>query len=158
MELETAVAVAVSETKPLTFAAKLAIAYEHYRFVTQAQVADFNARLKQQTLVRAGRNHSWDGASRGESLISRYDVLDFSAWKDYKPGAGMAPPSDVKAAAAVATDRGIFDVLEVAKATSEVEYHDPILFGRILGCGDRFFIAQWDSDVKIDDLIGPNEG
>lgn len=160
METMTAV---LTEKPSLSFAARLAIAYEHYRFVTQDQVAIFNRRLKEQTLKRfqsaTGSVHDQpvidsSGTIVGRALYSKYDVLNFSDWDSYKG----TPPGDVMEAASKANDLGIFDVLEVAKVQSEVEYHDPILFGRILGCGDRFFIAQWDNDVKIDDLIGPNEG
>jgi hypothetical protein len=34
------------------------------------------------------------------------------------------------------------------------EVIDPIIFGKIDGCTDRFFIAQWDDDVKIEDIVG----
>jgi len=35
---------------------------------------------------------------------------------------------------------------------------DPILLGRITGCENRYFIAQWDDDVKIEDILKENEG
>ena len=54
--------------------------------------------------------------------------------------------------------RGIFDTFEVAQIDSVVEYKDPIVFGRIEGCGDRFFVAEWADDVSITDLIGDHEG
>ena len=53
---------------------------------------------------------------------------------------------------------GVFDTFEVAKIESTRVYRDPIVFGRISGCDDRFYIAQYDDDVKIEDLLGPNEG
>ena len=32
------------------------------------------------------------------------------------------------------------------------------LFGVVTGCDDRFFIAQWDDDVKIEDILQGDEG
>ena len=33
------------------------------------------------------------------------------------------------------------------------EIKDPIVFGVINGCPDKFFISQWDDDIKIDDIF-----
>lgn len=152
MSITVPPAVAAPKVEPKSFAARLAIAYEHYRYVTQAQIEAFNERLKRQTLKRfgnqAGRSHG------GNQLYSKYDVLDLSPWEKYEG----QPPADVIQAVEAAKALGVFDVLEVAKIKSEVEYHDPIVFGRVLGCGDRFFIAQWDHDVQIEDILQPNEG
>jgi hypothetical protein len=52
----------------------------------------------------------------------------------------------------------VFDTYEIAHIQSIVERKDPILFGCITGCADKFFIAQWDDDVKIEDIINENEG
>jgi hypothetical protein len=43
-----------------------------------------------------------------------------------------------------------FDSFEIAKIESIEVKKDPILFGRVNECGDRFFIAQWDDDVTIE--------
>lgn len=127
-------------------ARRMALAYEHYRYVTPQHVEKFNARLKEQTLKRTGRT--------GLDLCEHYDVLAFTLIGGYKD----LPPADVLEKVKAAKDQKIFDTLEVCKVSSVVEYKDPIVFGRIEGCGDRFYIAQWDDDVKIEDLIGPNEG
>ena len=43
-----------------------------------------------------------------------------------------------------------FDTLVIAEVNS---VKDPLLLGRINGCSDRYFIAQWGEDVKLDDII-----
>lgn len=53
-----------------------------------------------------------------------------------------------------AKDTGMFDRLTVAYP----EYHagpvkDPVIFGRRNSSQNRFFIAQWDNDVTLDDLL-----
>lgn len=132
--------------KQQLLAGRMAQAYEFYRFVTPEQVAAFNSRLKEQTIKRTGKT--------GSNLREHYDVLAFTPAEKY----ATMPPADVLQKVAEAKARGIFDTFEVAQIESVVEYKDPIVFGVIAGCGDRFFIGQWDSDVSIDDLLGPNEG
>lgn len=111
---------------------KMAIAYEHYRFVRQEKIDAFNAKLR-------GKNH-FD-----------YKRLDFTPLADY----GQVPPDSVLEALEVAQNRKCFDSFEVAHI---VTVKDPILFGRVAQCPDRFFIEQWDNDVKIEDILAPNEG
>ena len=69
-----------------------------------------------------------------------------------------APPQAVLDKVEEAQKVGCFDAFEVCKVESVREYKDPIVFGRITGCPDRFFIAQWDNDVKIEDILKENEG
>jgi hypothetical protein len=114
---------------------KMALAYELYRFVRPERINDFNARLKMQTRKQNGG----------------YQVLDFQPIEHYK----TVPPADVLNALEIAQDRQCFDRFEIAYIR---EIEDPILFGRIDGCGDRFYIGAWDKDVSIEDLLKPNEG
>lgn len=51
-----------------------------------------------------------------------------------------------------------FDKFEVMTVEWHKEVPDPILFGVVNGCADRFFIAQWDTDVKIEDILKDHEG
>lgn len=144
---EAGFSAAASEAQKVADCARrMALAYEHYRYVTPGQIEKFNERLKAQTLKRTGRERV--------DLHEHYDVLAFTPVEKYKD----LPPADVLAKVKDAKDKKIFDTLEVCKVESKVEYKDPIVFGRIEGCGDRFYIAQWDNDVKIEDLLGPNEG
>lgn len=116
---------------------KLAIAYEHYRFVREEKIAAFQDKLRKKT-------HNWDNRQG-------YHKLDFVPIESYE----HVPPSDVLTELETAQGRKCFDNYEVAYI-KKVE--DPLLFGRIKGCPDRFFIAQWDNDVKIEDILKPNEG
>jgi hypothetical protein len=111
---------------------KMAIAYENYRFVRPEKIEAFNQKL------RAGKN--WD-----------YKMLTFTPIGKY----AEVPPTSVLDALEVAMERKCFDYFEVAHI---VTVKDPILFGCITGCTDRFFISQWDDDVKIEDILKPNEG
>lgn len=114
---------------------KLMLAYENHRFVRQEKITEFSKRLRANTLTRDGS----------------YKILSFTPVADYP----QVPPPDVLEAMETAVERKCFDAFEVAYIR---EVADPILFGRVNGCPDRFFIAQWDHDVSISDLIGPNEG
>lgn len=112
---------------------KMAIAYEHYRFVRQEKIDAFNAKLRKQ-------GSSYD-----------YKTLAFTPVESYPE----VPPADVLQKMETAVERKCFDQFEVAHI---INVKDPILFGRIKGCPDRFFIGQWDDDVKIEDILKPNEG
>lgn len=114
---------------------KMMIAYENFRFVTEKKVQEFNAKLR---------------ATARNTRIA-YNELYFTDVQAYEG----VPPGHVLQAMEEAMNLGCFDKFEIA-AIREVK--DPILFGRITGCGDRFYIAQWDDDVKIEDILKPNEG
>lgn len=126
-------------------AARMAKAYEFYRFVSQEKIEAFQKRLKEKTFRSEGQY---------PNLFENFDILSFTPAQDYPD---MPPPEIMeKVKQTVAT--GIFDTLEVAKIESTRVYRDPIIFGRIYGCPDRFFVAQWDEDVKIEDLLAEHEG
>lgn len=118
---------------------KLALAYEHYRFVRKEKIDAFNAKLKSQTKV--GK----------EPYSASWKSLRFTNIRDY----AMVPPDEILMALETAQGRKCFDEFLVAHIT---EVKDPILFGAIGGCSDLFFIGQWDNDVKIEDILMPNEG
>jgi len=122
---------------------KLAIAYEHYRFVKQEKIDAFNAKLRKKTEKR-------------ESYTTTWQTLAFTPVKDY----AEVPPEEVLEKMEEAIDKNCFDVFEVAyiETMSQTKVPDPILFGRINGCPDRFFISQWDDDVKIEDILSAKEG
>lgn len=112
---------------------KMAIAYEHYRFVRPDKIEAFNAKLRQ------------------KGTIYEYQVLAFTPVESYQE----VPPAHVLDKMETALGRKCFDVFEIAHI---VNVKDPILFGRIKGCSDRFFIDRWDDDVRIEDILKPNEG
>jgi hypothetical protein len=113
---------------------KMALAYELYRFVRPENINRFNDKL------------------RADSYKSgAYKILDFVGIESYKG----APPESVLASLETAQGHNCFDKFEVAYIR---DVADPIIFGRIDGCEDRFYIDQWDEDVKIEDILRPNEG
>jgi len=113
---------------------KMANAYENYRFVRPEKIDAFNAKLMNQS--RKGGD---------------YKCLTFTPVDQYSE----VPPAHVLDKLEVAMERKCFDSFEVAHI---INVKDPILFGRIQGCPDRFFIDQWDDDVRIEDILKPNEG
>ena len=125
---------------------KMTIAYEHFRYVRPEKIIVFNEKLKQETIKREGK--------KGVNLYENYDKLAFTPIAQY----GTIPPTEVLEKIEQAQKIGCFDEFEIAKIESVKEYKDPIVFGKITGCSDLFFIAQWDNDVKIEDILMPNEG
>lgn len=121
---------------------KLAIAYEHYRFVREEKIQDFNQKLKEKTFDRKKNGYEM------------WQTLTFTPVENYEE----VPPMDVLNLLEEAVGRNCFDSYEIAHIKSVVKVPDPILFGRINECPDRFFIGQWDDDVSIEDILKPNEG
>lgn len=113
---------------------KLAIAYEHFRYVTQEKVDKFNQKLQTKTY------------NNGD-----YKRLEFESIAKTE----LVPPGDVLTKLEEAKKLNCFDEFEVGYIA---EVKDPIIFGRVKGCTTRFFIAQWDEDIRIEDILAPNEG
>lgn len=132
--------------KKIEFKRKMLIAYENYRFVTPEIFNRFNEDLKERTIKRSG--------TKGKDLYHNYDKLVFKKVSEYKD----SPPAQVLDDMRTAKAMGCFDTFEIAKIEATVEYKDPIVFGVIDGCDDRFFISQWDNDVKISDILREMEG
>ena len=132
--------------KKMELKLKMTIAYENFRFVTPEIFKRFNDALKERTLQKEGKE--------GVNLYHNYDKLNFIAVNKYKD----APPVEVLEKMAEAKQVGCFDRFEIAKIESVHEYKDPIVFGVIEGCDDRFFVAQWDDDVKIEQILNEMEG
>lgn len=132
--------------KKLALKRKMTTAYERFRFVTPEIFDRFNKALKERTLKKTG--------NKGVDEYHNYDKLTFIPVKSYK----QAPPQDVLEKMKEAVEVGCFDRFEIAKIESVNEYRDPIVFGVIEGCDDRFFVAQWDDDVKIEQILNEDEG
>lgn len=118
---------------------KLALAYELYRFVRPEKIEEFNRRLRAKT-SKPGR---WG--------MNEYQTLAFTPIGTYQE----VPPAHVLASLETAQGHKCFDSFEIAHI---VDVKDPILFGRINNCDDRFYIDQWDNDVRIEDILASNEG
>lgn len=132
--------------KKLEMKRKMTLAYEHFRFVTPVIFDRFNKALKERTMKREGK--------KGVDLYENYDKLVFVPVAKY----AAAPPTDVLEKMQTAVKVGCFDRFEIGKVESVREYKDPIVFGVIEGCDDRFFVGQWDDDVKIEDILMGHEG
>lgn len=114
---------------------KLAIAHEFYRFVRPEKIQAFKDKLHKETRQRDGS----------------YKSLEFLSLESY----AEVPPPNVLDSLEAAMGHKCFDSYEIASIR---DVKDPILFGRINGSGKRFFIDQWADDVKIEDILKPNEG
>lgn len=122
-------------------ARKLRIAFEFYRVVTPEHITAFNEKLYK--------------SSRADAKIGyTYQKLAFVPIGQY----GEVPPAAALEALREAKKRNCFDRFEVAKIESVTVIPDPILFGCIDGCDNKYFIAQWDDDVKIEDILKEDEG
>jgi hypothetical protein len=151
-----------SETleKKLTLKRKLTLAYEHYKFVEPHTFNKFNKELRDKTfkIVKAcpkcenhpKKKNECDYCRKTGAKEQTYDKLIFVALKDY----AEIPPPDCLLDLKKAKDRGIFDTYEVAKVKGVIERPDPIIFGMVEGCSDKFFITQWDDDVSIEQIMG----
>jgi hypothetical protein len=142
-------AAAVDLEKKIARSRKLAVAYEHYRYVSKEAIASYCKDLKAKTL-KTILDDSYES-------LKTWDELALVPMGSY----GGIPPSDVMAETKIARERGCFDTFEVAYVQEKREHikrPDPIVFGLVEGCTDRFYVAQWGDDVKITDLLKTNEG
>lgn len=121
---------------------KLMLAYEHYRFVRPEKIEAYRKRLNKSTMKRLPLGGH------------EYMDLAFTPLERYE----KVPPGEVLTKLKEARAMGCFDRFEVAHVVARKEVPDPIVFGRVDGCEDRFFVAQWDSDIRIEDILLPAEG
>lgn len=143
---------------------KLAIAYEHYRFVSPDIFDRFQKQLCEKTkkvevACPKCKNHSLKKKICGYCQMTgaqsmTYDKLAFVDIKDYPE----VPPPDCLMDLKKAKDLKCFDKFEVAKVETVEIRPDPIIFGLIDNCVDKFFVTQWDDDVKIEDILREGEG
>lgn len=130
---------------------KLFTAYQNFRFVNQEAIESFNKNLREKTEIIYDKNtkevRKKVDPKKWNEIV--YDKLVFSKLSEYKD----VPPTDVLLKVKEAVDLKCFDTFEVAKIESVKEVVDPIIFGSIEGCSDKFFIAQWDEDVKFEDIL-----
>ena len=117
-------------------AAKMKFAYKNYLFITSEKIIAFNAKLRKDS-------------SEINGFVETYKSLIFIPLEKYIE----VPPSFVLDALEKARNDNCFDTFEIAKIDWIREVKDPIVFGRIKSCDDRFFISQWDDDVNIEDIL-----
>ena len=123
-------------TKKLELAKKLSPAYEKYMFVTEEKIQKFNQKLMEESKTEDKNSYS-------------FKKLFFTPIDQY----GEIPPAHVLDKIEKAQEDGIFDKFEVARIKWQTISKDPIVFGSIYGCSDYFFIAQWDDDVRFEDIV-----
>lgn len=123
----------------MDIATKMALAYSKYLFVSQDAIVLFNQKLREET-------------TREDIKFNYYKKLTFIKLEDYP----KVPPDHVLNALERAQADKLFDLYEIAKIKDVVERKDPILFGKINGCSDYFFIAQWDDDVRFEEILSLN--
>ena len=119
----------------------MAIAQENFRYVKQEKINTFNKNLEEETKKENPNSYTY------KSLI----FIPIENYEEF-------PPVGVLDKIEEAQKMGCFDSFEIARIQDVVVLKDPIVFGRINKCPDRFFIAQWDDDVKIEDILKENEG
>lgn len=122
-------------------ARKMRIAFEFYKVVTPEYIARFN-----EELMKRSRQDNKSGYT--------YQHLKFTPIAQY----GEIPPAPVLEALRDAKSKKCFDNFEIATIESVTVVPDPILFGTITGDSNKYYIAQWDEDVKIEDILRPDEG
>jgi len=128
---------------------KLMLAYENHKVLTQECLDVFQAELrkKSEEIYRDGKRVK--NIDRAKMQTVKYDRVRFRSLADYP----KVPPPEVLGKLKESKATGVFDSYEVADVESVEEREDPIIFGRINGCPDRFFIAQWDNDLKFEQMV-----
>ncbi len=131
---------------------KLRLAFEFYRVVEPRHIDEFNMSLRKKTRSRV---------REGGQFRLTWQELEFTRIENYR----HVPPPEVLVELRKAKGLKWFDYFEVATIGIRTEYRtiptrikDPILFGRIKESENRYFIAQWDDDVKIEDILKEDEG
>ncbi len=127
-----------------TLARKLRIAFEHFRVVEPDKINRFNKELMERTKKNDPVNQY--------SYI--YDRLAFTPIANYQG----VPPAEVLEKIKEAKKLECFDSFEVATIESVQVVPDPIIFGVINGSPNKYFISQWDEDVRIEDILKEDEG
>jgi hypothetical protein len=123
-------------------AGKLRIAFEHFRVVTPEQFA----RFKEELWNQRESNQLTYGLS--------YKTPKLTALEAYPE----VPPAKVLEEIRAAKELKCFDRFEVLTLQSVEVVPDPVIFGIIEGCDNKYFVAQWDDDVKIEQILREDEG
>lgn len=146
--------VATELERKAKLATNLAKAYEFFRYVSREAYDAFQKKILDKTKRPATEA---DRARLGRYTTEVADqlvIVDMGAY----PG---LPPADVLLKVKEARAMEIFDRFEVAEiqpVATQVKLPDPIVFGLVDGCTDRFFVAEWGTDVSINDLLQKHEG
>lgn len=127
-------------------ARKLRIAFEHFRIVEPDKIERFKKELKAKTLRKDGKNQ-WGN-------IEVYDTLKLTPLENYR----TVPPKEALDELKKAQALKCFDSFAVATIESVRIVPDPIIFGKIVGSPNLYYVCQWDNDVSIEDILRSDEG
>jgi hypothetical protein len=122
--------------KTREFIRKTEIAYKCFRHLTPAKIEKFNELLRKETF-------------KEDKDAYYYKHLNFESWEEYD----AVPPESVLSRMEQAIEKDCFDKFEVCTIVQEKKLKDPIVFGVIDNCPDKFFISQWDDDISIDEIL-----
>jgi hypothetical protein len=138
-------AAAVTVKTSREMAHKMRIAFEHFRVVSSENMDRFQKELYKRT-------HKFNPL-RYEEYYQRAIFTPIGQYKQVPPREAL---EKVRAAKAL----GCFDSFEVMtiETVEQQRIPDPIIFGRITGCSNRYYICQWDDDVKIEQILREDEG
>lgn len=139
---EVGLSISRRESPPAEMVRRLSVAYGEYRYVSQERIDAFNVRLRKSTMQEKDR-------------VRSFVQLVFTPLAEYK----QVPPEEVLVALESVKARQIFDDFEIAEIATQTERigGDPILFGRIRGCTDRFCVVEWGEDVTMDQILKQEE-
>lgn len=115
---------------------KMEVAYKSFRVCPPDKVVQFNEKLRKETLKEDKNSYS-------------FKRLEFIPIEKYE----KIPPEAILQKIEKAIEKDCFDNLEICKIAWHKEIKDPIVFGCINGCQDKFFIGQWDNDITIDEIM-----
>ena len=124
-------------------ARKLRTAFEHFRVVTPEQLSRFQAELMDKSVKSLSAYGAYS-----------YQALKFTALEAYP----NVPPGEVLEKIREAKKHECFDRFEVLTLETVEVVPDPVVFGIINGCDNKYFVAQWDDDVRIEDILRADEG
>lgn len=110
-------------TKKKAATQKMHLAYQHFKYVRQEALDSYQAK----------------------ELTPHRKRFAYAALAEY-PG---VPPVEVLDAIESAQKVGCFDEITVM---SVEDVKDPIVWGKVNGCSDLFFIAQWDKDITLEQI------
>jgi hypothetical protein len=127
-------------------ARKLRIAFEHFRVVTPDHLQRFQGELVEKGMRANAYSNPYGGYT--------YQSLKFTALEAYPE----VPPREVLQKIREAKELKCFDRFEVLTMESVVVVPDPVVFGIVNGCDNKYFVAQWDDDVKIEQILREDEG
>lgn len=129
----------------------IAVKPEKIKSFLNRLASEYNLKYGVDKLTKTDKNYGEDCSIAYTIHRSFTRGVGYFKWEEVatEQYAGI-PPESVLARFEDVQRKKLFDSYTVATVGA---VKDPLLLGRILGCDDRFFIAQWGDDVSLDDVI-----